>query len=80
VATKKKYPIIGGPLDGEYGDYADFQEGYDVQASWGGTLRDPGEHAAFKNEYVSFNSANGRRNDPSMIWLHKSLLRGTIRA
>lgn len=78
--SKWGYPIIGGPLDGQWGNWDDFQN-----SGYGGTL--PGVHYPHRAEYTPFNRADGqtrgrgkKHNGPaSMIWLHKSLLQPMIR-
>lgn len=74
-ASRFAYPIIGGPLDGEYATTFDFYRG-------GVTADSGGIYAAHATEYAEFNAAGGGRRriggSPSMVFLHKSLLRPLI--
>lgn len=81
MASKFVYPVVGGPINGEYADYSDW---YD--RTWDGSP--PGQFAEYKGLYVPFNRADGatsgsrgkRDGGPaSLIWLHIDLLRPMIR-
>jgi hypothetical protein len=70
----KKYPIIGGPLDGEYANTKDFWTEY-VSTHYN---REAGQFAEYNDDYTTFNSGDSR-SVVSMVFLHKSLLREAIR-
>jgi len=67
--SKVAYPIIGGPLDGQYAITDDFYH--------------DGIFANVEREYIDYNCAShgGKTigsNPPSMLWIHKSLLKPII--
>lgn len=69
MRAKVAYPILGGPLDG--------------QSAITDDMYSDGMYAAVAREYVEYNSAGagGKRigsNPPSMLWIHRSLLRPII--
>lgn len=61
------YPIIGGPLDGQYAIPDDFSR-------YG-----EGKFADFSASYATYNSAGRNRRDTSMIFLYVGLLQPTRR-
>jgi hypothetical protein len=88
--AKKRYPLIGGPLDGLEIFSSDFYAGYGQP---GDSHYNPaGPYAAYEAEYFSFNCAASSRKRtrvphatqkgkwvykeliPSMVWIHESLL------
>jgi len=72
--SKLAYPIIGGPLDGEHAITDDM-------SSYGEAL-----YKEVAREYVEFNAAGGSGGKriggfpPSMIYVHKSVLKPLISA
>ncbi len=70
------WPCIGGPLDGKYAVPLDF-----YTTHWAD--RERGRYAEYDNEYETFNSAGGGYKriggHPTMVFIHKSLLRPMIR-
>lgn len=72
MPTVKKYPIIGGPLDGEYANAADFSPGYtSSNPRWS---RPKGQFSDWRSEYSAYNNGAGA-GGPSMVFLHRDLLR-----
>lgn len=76
----KRYPVIGGPLNGETAVFADFYPaiyasitvpGY---AQKGDLVREAGMHVAYADSYVPYNRNGGHRDVPTMIFLYKKLL------
>ena len=76
----KRYPCVGGPLDGQTVTRNDFMpEDYAIVGSGATAHRTliRGAEAKHAKDYVEFNRANrAERTAPSMIWLHRSLLPG----
>lgn len=90
MKTVTKYPIVGGPLDGEYANNQDFSP--EFRDEYNHRLRDQGydrkvydtpegKFYAYRNQYASFNNASGRRHDDwaSMIWVWRELLSPSVR-
>lgn len=71
----KKYPIIGGPLDGQFANQADWYSAYSSVTY----NQDAGQFERWKNEYTRFN-AGDRGSPSSMVFLHHSLILVPIRA
>lgn len=64
----KKFPVIGGPLDGQYANQKDFHNAYEIigHPEWS---RPAGQFEAHKDSYGRFNSGDGR-SPSSMVWLY----------
>lgn len=90
MPTVTKYPIIGGPLDGEHANGRDFAPAF--YDEYNHRLRDQGydrkvydtpegKFYKYADFYTNFNNASGRTHDDwaSMIWIHKDLLRPSVR-
>jgi hypothetical protein len=81
--SKLAYPVIGGPLDGYSATTDDFHSGQGKPGdSW---FREDGMYMHLANEYMEYNGAHGGYRSkrvggfpPSMIYVHKSLLRPLI--
>lgn len=61
------YPIVGGPLDGEHAVTADFEDR-------------SGMYSHLSDQYVIYNCSSGGSKriggfPPSMIWIHRDLLK-----
>lgn len=65
----KKFPIIGGPLDGQFANQADFYTGYN---------REAGQFVQYADEYLRFNSGDGK-SPASMLFLYKPLVVPSIK-
>lgn len=88
------YPIIGGPLDGMYATTSDFEERVvakhdsfkygtkEIQYKAGHIFREGGMYGHLANEYEEFNASRGVRKklgaSPSMVYIHKTLLKPLI--
>lgn len=72
MPTVKKYPIIGGPLNGEYGNRNDFYSAYSSPTN-PGWFREGGRWADYRKDYITFN-AGDRVSPSSMIWLYVPLI------
>lgn len=61
-----KFPIIGGPLDGEYANNKDFQDWQHIH----------GQFAEYRSQYLAYNNASGYHHPDrsSMIWIHRALV------
>lgn len=90
MSTVTKYPIIGGPLDGEHANNRDFEPAFRdeynhrlIEQGWDRKVfdRPEGKFFAYRDEYASFNNASGRRHDDwaSMVWIWREMLRPAIR-
>jgi hypothetical protein len=76
MSGKRAYPIIGGPLDGFHALTSDFYSGYGKE---GDEYYSPaGMYCHLDDEYVEYNCASRRRHAPSMIFVHKSVLKPLI--
>lgn len=75
---KIAYPIIGGPLDGEYAATVDFEKEWkSSNPEW---AREGGMYAHLSDEYLQFNRSGGYSKrigsfPPSMVYIHKSVLK-----
>lgn len=73
----KKYPIIGGPLDGKYANTKDFQREYRSPS-------DPrfdqecGQYEEHRRDYTQYN-AGGIHGGPSMVFLYVPTLPNIMR-
>jgi hypothetical protein len=74
------YPIIGGPLDGEYATTDDFYPERGKPDSY--YYRPGGLYGHLDREYAEFNAASGGNKklggSPTMVFIHKSLLKPLI--
>lgn len=80
--SKLAYPCVGGPLDGEHVLTDDFyEESGKPEYSW---YRPAGLYPHLRTEYVEYNCAGGSGRKkiggfpPTMIYVHKSLLKPLI--
>ena len=90
----KAHICIGGPLDGEHATSEDFfgyrpidpktkrpypygvgKKMPDGRWPWS---RDPGMYAHLSREYVQFNTSSHGAAKSDVIWIHRSLLTGSI--
>jgi len=71
LKSRKAYPIVGGPLDGEFALTIDFQSAWGTPGD-GKFYREGGMYAHLSREYFEYNSAS--RGNPSMIFVHESCL------
>lgn len=82
---KLAYPIVGGPLDGKHAITDDFSQYYQKYESdvWPKDMG-AGIYKHLADEYVEYNIAGGARSKkvgsfpPSMVYIHKSLLKPLI--
>lgn len=79
--AKFAYPIIGGPLDGEYAITSDFYSGSGKEGDT--YYRPEGIYYHLSRQYEEFNAAHGGRKvlggSPSMVFIHTSLLKPLAR-
>lgn len=92
VEDVKAHRCIGGPLDGEYATSEDFLGYRQInpetkkpyiyhQARAAGTnawKRDEGMYQHLKGEYMQFNTARHGNAASDVVWIHSSLLTGSI--
>lgn len=79
MASRRGYPVIGGPLNGQLAREADmYPERRAVRAvgRWkqGDVVSPGGKFGAYAKEYAAFNRADAHVRVPTRIWLHVSLL------
>jgi hypothetical protein len=75
----KRYPIIGGPLQGQCANYEEMRTAtiaYRDSGRWkkGDLISPGGKFHTYADQYVAYNRANGYDRIPTMIWLHSDLL------
>lgn len=86
MSSKRGYPVVGGPLDGQLARFADFEQeivaprdrpATDLfgtgEVKKGTVLREGGKFGKYANHYAAFNR-NGQSNVPTMIWLWTRLV------
>lgn len=73
-----KFPIIGGPLDGEYANQFDFRNVY-TSVRWPESSYPAGKFVEFRSQYAAFNNAAGRNGWSSRIWICIDLLRPSVK-
>lgn len=79
MSRAKGYPIIGGPLAGQFAREQDFYpERRAARASGpykpGDVVSPGGVFGPHSKQYVAYNRADAHRNVPTRIWLHVSLI------
>lgn len=77
MATVKKYPVIGGPIDGAFANMQDFWDAH-VSAIGPQYDRERGAFCAHAKDYVRYN-AGVRRAPASSIFLWRPLIPGARR-
>lgn len=76
----RKYPIIGGDLNGDLANERDFRPERRAMRSigrftlYGDVLSPGGQFGAWADQYVAYNRADARAKAPTRVWLHKSMV------
>jgi hypothetical protein len=75
----KRYPCVGGPLDGVHVTSRDLERPVYASRDYGATkagdlMMAGGKHAAHGRDYAAFNRQNAHDRVPTMIWLYIPLL------
>lgn len=73
MASVQKFPIIGGPLDGQYSNMKDWDQEWISQFN-PRYDRKAGRFAAYDAQYTRFNAGDSG-SVVSCVWLHQSLLK-----
>lgn len=77
----KAHLCLGGPLDGEHAQGADFYGGYEKIP---GTRRNDyskrveGMYEHLRSQYVQFNTASHGYAKSDVVWIHRDLLTGSV--
>lgn len=78
--SKRAYPCVGGPLDGEHACTDDFVRGTPEKYRGVSWFSEPGMYAHLRDEYIEYNAARRSSKQPSMVFVHTSLLKPVISA